>query len=78
MISAATLKSLNAERDIYLYDTFEGMSEPTEKDVTFRHESAYKNWNKIKSSKSIILCYSTLDEVTIVKDAEPRQLPKIQ
>ncbi|MFI5134368.1 MAG: TylF/MycF/NovP-related O-methyltransferase [Chitinophagales bacterium] len=63
MISAATLKMLNAQREIYLYDTFEGMSEPTEKDVTFRDESAYKNWDKIKSSNSIILCYSTLDEV---------------
>jgi len=63
MISAATLKNLNAVRDLYLYDTFEGMSEPTEKDITFRNESAYQNWDKIKSSQSIILCYSTLEEV---------------
>lgn len=63
MISAATLKKLNAEKEIYLYDTFEGMSEPTEKDVTFRNESAYQNWDKIKSSRSIIFCYSTLEEV---------------
>lgn len=63
MISAATLKMLNGSKEIFLYDTFEGMSDPTEKDVSFNNESAYKNWEQIKSSNSIILCYSTLDEV---------------
>jgi len=63
MISAATLKMLNADKEVFLYDTFEGMSDPTEKDVSFNNESAYKNWEQIKSSNSIILCYSTLDEV---------------
>lgn len=35
------LKDLNSfDRDIYLYDTFEGMSEPTEMDKSFKGESA--------------------------------------
>ncbi len=35
------LKDLNSfDRDIYLYDTFEGMSEPTEIDKSFKGESA--------------------------------------
>lgn len=63
MISALTLKNLGAQKEIFLYDTFEGMSDPTEKDVSFNNESAYKNWDQIKSSNSIILCYSALDEV---------------
>ncbi|WP_246067703.1 TylF/MycF/NovP-related O-methyltransferase [Changchengzhania lutea] len=63
----AALKTLNAlksfNRNIYLYDTFEGMSEPTEYDKSFKGESAtdaYKTkdeyWNRIK-------CFSTLNEV---------------
>ncbi len=63
MVSALTLKKLGAQKDIFLYDTFEGMSAPTEKDISFNNESAYKNWDHIKSSGSIILCYSGLDEV---------------
>ncbi|WP_166963673.1 TylF/MycF/NovP-related O-methyltransferase [Yeosuana marina] len=63
----AALKSLeslkNFTRDIYLYDTFEGMSEPTEVDKSVRGESATKAffnkdeiWNRIE-------CFSTLNEV---------------
>lgn len=63
----AVLKVLNElksfDRDIYLYDTFEGMSEPTELDESFRGESATtayltKNefWNRIE-------CLSSLQEV---------------
>ena len=36
MVAALTLKQLGVtDRDIYLYDTFEGMSEPTERDLDF-------------------------------------------
>jgi len=58
------LKDLNSfDRNIYLYDTFEGMSEPTEMDESFKGESATtayltKNefWNRIE-------CLSPLQEV---------------
>lgn len=64
MASLRTLKNLNSfDRDIYLYDTFEGMSEPTEIDESFKGESASaayftKNefWNRIE-------CLSPLQEV---------------
>ncbi|AXT20762.1 macrocin O-methyltransferase [Flavobacteriaceae bacterium AU392] len=63
----AALKTLNNlksfDRNVYLYDTFEGMSEPTEMDKSFKGESAsdaYQNkdkfWNQIE-------CLSALDEV---------------
>lgn len=63
----AALKALEGlksfDRNIYLYDTFEGMSEPTLIDKSFKGESAsqaYLNkdefWNRIE-------CYSNLEEV---------------
>lgn len=60
----AALLALNEKRrDVFLYDTFEGMSEPTYKDKSYKNESAkdaYLNkddyWKRIK-------CYSTLEEV---------------
>jgi hypothetical protein len=37
------------DRDIYLYDTFEGMTEPTDKDISKFHEPALKTWNRHKA-----------------------------
>jgi hypothetical protein len=43
----ATLQELGApERDIHLYDTFEGMTEPTERDVTPEHGPAAELWER--------------------------------
>jgi len=56
---AATLKMLNGDKELFLYDTFEGMSDPTEKkDVVFNNESAYKNGsNKIFKVNYPLLFY---------------------
>jgi len=61
MASILKLKNLkNLDRDIYLYDTFEGMTEPTEVDKSFKNESA----NDIFVEKQDDLwCYSSLGEV---------------
>lgn len=41
------LKSLGVvDRDIYLYDTFEGMTTPTDKDTTAFGESALQTWQR--------------------------------
>lgn len=64
MIVALTLKLLKStERKIYLYDTYEGMSQPTEKDVSINQMSAFKNWAKINNRKEKVFCYSPLEEV---------------
>jgi O-methyltransferase len=43
MLCALTLKLLQeTQRKLYLYDTFEGMTEPTEKDVNYKGEKAVK------------------------------------
>lgn len=53
----------NTSRKIYMYDTFEGMSEPTEKDVSVRGEEVSGNWENLKQENERVFCYSTLDEV---------------
>jgi hypothetical protein len=51
-------------RLIYLYDTFEGMSEPTEKDKQFSGESAEMLLQQAdKEFQGSIWCYSSLEEV---------------
>lgn len=64
MLMALTLIHFkHTDRKIYLYDTFEGMSEPTENDVDFSGNSAKKLLNKSEREKDIIWCYGPLDEV---------------
>jgi hypothetical protein len=45
-----TLQELGADdRDVYLYDTFEGMTAPTERDVTAFEPPATETWNAARS-----------------------------
>jgi hypothetical protein len=65
MLIAKTLNALSvSDRKIYLYDTFEGMSEPTAKDVDFLGNQA-KNLlaETPKNEDKSVWCYSSLDEV---------------
>jgi O-methyltransferase len=65
MLIAKTLKELGiSDRKIYLYDTFEGMSEPTTKDVDFLGNPAKDLLasNSKKEDKNV-WCYSSLEEV---------------
>lgn len=57
-------KYSDTSRSIYLYDTFEGMSEPTEKDTTFSGESA-KNLltQSQKEDNNSVWCYASLEDV---------------
>lgn len=64
MVSALTLLQLGVtDRDIYLYDTYEGMSEPTEKDVHFTGTSAKTEWGQSKKQDHNEWCYASLEEV---------------
>ena len=51
------------DRDLYLYDTFEGMTEPTEVDKSFKGLSANTAYKKKDQSWEDIECISTLEEV---------------
>jgi len=58
------LKNLNSlERNIYLYDTFEGMSEPTELDESYKGESATTAYSTKNEFWNRIECLSPLEEV---------------
>ncbi len=65
MAMALTLKELGFEnRNLFLYDTFSGMSKPKDVDVSFNGNKALKHFSKTKISEdSSNWCLSSLDEV---------------
>ena len=64
MVMAMTLLSCNSQhRNIYLYDTFEGMVEPGEKDIDFKGQHSRGVWQKHQSSDVNEWCYSPLEDV---------------
>ncbi|MFL5745096.1 MAG: TylF/MycF/NovP-related O-methyltransferase [Niastella sp.] len=63
MIIALTLKELGVDnRSIYMYDTYEGMSEPTDDDKDLHGSTAESQLNTAEKTENI-WCYSTIDEV---------------
>lgn len=54
----------NLERTLYLYDTFEGMTESSEKDISFKGKKAseYLN-NSNKLDPLSVWCFASLDDV---------------
>ncbi|MFX1311245.1 MAG: TylF/MycF/NovP-related O-methyltransferase [Promethearchaeota archaeon] len=65
MISALTLlKMNNINKIIYLYDTYEGMSRPSEKDIrVYDNKPALKMWKKLHGKDFNKWDYASLDEV---------------
>lgn len=58
------MKAGDKSRDIYLYDTFEGMSEPTEHDKVFTGTGADELMNSsTREDATSVWCYSALEEV---------------
>lgn len=65
MVILQTLQKFNVtNRNIWLFDTFEGMSTPTDDDKDFSNLSASSQLkNSKKDEESIIWAYATLDDV---------------
>ena len=64
MVAAMTLLKLGrTDRKLYLYDTYEGMAAPSEKDVTVDGRRALDRWQREKQGSSNAWCYASLDEV---------------
>jgi hypothetical protein len=65
MLCSLTLQMLgDKERKLYLYDTYEGMSKPTEKDVNYLGSSAKDKWSHHeRDSGKSDWCYASLEEV---------------
>jgi len=62
--AALTLQALGEQRDIYLFDTFEGMSIPTQEDKTFGGEDAMKEFlEKRTGTESSDWCMASLEDV---------------
>ena len=77
MAMAKTLLSLNSnERDMYLFDTFSGMSSPTQDDVSYRGENAISIFEEKKTSNhSSDWCCATIEDVSrnVVSTGYPPQ-----
>jgi O-methyltransferase len=64
MAAARTLQELGAiERNLHLFDTFDGMPEPGEKDVCFSGESAAELMSRSDQKSSLVWAYSAFEEV---------------
>jgi len=66
MLIALTLKELRiTDRKIYLYDTFEGMSEPTELDyeASGKSSDSVDTWKKKQKKAHNDWCYASIQEV---------------
>jgi hypothetical protein len=60
-LSMIQMQSTN--KKIYMYDTYSGMSEPTEKDVDFEGNYSIKKWKKMEKNDYNQWDYASLEEV---------------
>jgi O-methyltransferase len=65
LLIALTLENLNIfDRKIYLFDTFEGMSEPTDNDLDLQGTKAESHLKEnVKDNENHYWCYATIDDV---------------
>ncbi len=64
MLAALTLKKMNrTDKSIYLYDTFSGMSEPTDKDISLHGRSSVEKWKTLQQGHINTWDYAPLEEV---------------
>jgi len=64
MAMALTLKEMGNERELYLYDTFSGMSKPSDVDRSIDGSIAYEEFAKTRLSEEVTgWCLSPLEEV---------------
>ncbi len=65
MAVARTLLTLNVcDRNLYLFDTFEGMTRPTGKDISYGGERAIESWAaQRREDESSSWCHCSLEDV---------------
>jgi O-methyltransferase len=83
MAAASMLNYMSVkDREIYLYDTYSGMSKPTEHDIEIRNnvsfELTYKTWGKALKNDVNQWCYASLDEVRKNMESTRYNIEKIQ
>ena len=63
-VAYTLLKEKKQDRDLYLFDTYEGMSKPTDLDVSFEGKKADTQFEENKKGEdSSDWCFASLDEV---------------
>ena len=64
MLAALTLTRLGSEdRTLYLYDTFAGMTTPTERDINWEGQPAMEQWRRSDRGAVNEWCYGALADV---------------
>lgn len=63
MAALTSIYGGNEARDLWLYDTFEGMPEPTERDVNYRGDLAHGQWAASQVNGHNTWCYASLESV---------------
>lgn len=63
MIAKALMRHGNLTRSLYLYDTYEGMSEPTEHDVSLHGAAAEKKYDSTIKDGHSDWCYASIEDV---------------
>lgn len=63
-VAYTLIQKLDPNRNLYLFDTFTGMSEPSEKDISIAGTTAFQELRESqKSDESSIWCYADLETV---------------
>ena len=79
MIMALTLQQLNAQRTIFLYDTFEGMPQAGEYDIDFKGNPPKRDYDWIKVSKEQVyenISKTNYLDFTLIEGKVEDTLPK--
>lgn len=64
MAMMMAMNNLNSKRDIYLYDTFQGLPEPEEWEKSIKGKKAIQKYNKTKTGDGFSdWCRASIDEV---------------
>lgn len=64
MMAKSLVRHGDKSRDLYLYDTYEGMSEPTAEDVSLLGSAAQKKYSSTVKDGHSDWCYASLEDVT--------------
>ena len=64
IIAADVFKNLCSEKTVWLFDTFAGMTDPTDADVNYLGESAHRKFQERGRDAHNGWCYSPIEEVS--------------
>ncbi|MFO0765100.1 MAG: TylF/MycF/NovP-related O-methyltransferase [Patescibacteria group bacterium] len=64
MMAKSLMRRGDQSREVYLYDTYEGMSEPTADDVSLHGSAAEKKYDSTIKDGHSDWCYASIEDVT--------------